>query len=84
MTVSRDVVRGRTAVFSVKKSYAKIGHILDLPNLIHIQLESYRAFQRHGMRELLDEISPIQDFTGTRLQLRFGDYSFGEPKYSER
>lgn len=84
MTVSRDLVRGRTAAFGVKKSYAKIGHILDLPNLIHIQLESYRAFQRNGMRELLDEISPIQDFTGTRLQLRFGDYFFGEPKYAER
>jgi len=84
MTVSRDVVRGRTAVPSVKKSYAKIGHILDLPNLIHLQLESYRWFQREGLREIFDEISPIQDFTGSRLELRFGEYSFGEPKYSER
>ncbi len=83
MTVSRDVVRGRTSISTVKKSYAKIGHILDLPNLILIQLESYRRFQREGMRELLDEISPIQDFTGSRLELRFGEYSFGEPKYSE-
>jgi DNA-directed RNA polymerase subunit beta len=83
MTLSRDVVRGRTLVPSVRKSYAKIAHILDLPNLIHIQLESYQWFQREGLRELLDEISPIQDFTGSRLELRFGEYSFGEPKYSE-
>jgi DNA-directed RNA polymerase subunit beta len=83
MTLSRDVVRGRTVVPSVRKSYAKIAHILDLPNLIHIQLQSYHWFQREGLRELLDEISPIQDFTGSRLELRFGEYSFGEPKYSE-
>jgi DNA-directed RNA polymerase subunit beta len=83
MTLSRDVVRGRTLVPSVRKSYARIAHILDLPNLIHIQLESYHWFQREGLRELLDEISPIQDFTGSRLELRFGEYSFGEPKYSE-
>ena len=83
MTLSRDVVHGRTVVPTIKKSYARIAHILDLPNLIHIQVDSYRWFQREGLRELFDEISPIQDFTGTRLELRFGDYSFGEPKYSE-
>ncbi len=65
MTVSRDVVQGRTVVPTVEKSYARIAHILDLPNLIHIQVDSYRWFQREGLRELFDEISPIQDFTGT-------------------
>ena len=39
---------------------------------------------REGLRELLDEISPIQDFTGSKMELRFGEYSFGEPKYNER
>ena len=42
MTVSRDVVHGRTVIPTVRKSYARIAHILDLPNLIHIQVESYR------------------------------------------
>ncbi|MBA3435631.1 MAG: DNA-directed RNA polymerase subunit beta, partial [Chloroflexi bacterium] len=36
-----------------------------------------------GLRELLDEISPIQDFTGKVMELRFKQYEFGEPKYSE-
>ena len=35
------------------------------------------------LRELLDEVSPIQDFTGGRMELRFGDYHFEEPKYTE-
>ena len=83
MTVSRDVVHGRMVVPTVKKSYARIAHILDLPNLIQIQVDSYRSFQREGLRELFDEISPIQDFTSTRLELRFSEYTFGEPKYSE-
>ena len=36
-----------------------------------------------GLRELFDEISPIQDFTGKVMELHFKDYEFGEPKYSE-
>ena len=83
MTISRDVIRPKTAVPTALKSYARIAHVLDLPNLIQIQVDSYRWFQEEGLRELLDEISPIQDFTGTRLELRFGEYRFGEPKYSE-
>src|SRR3990170_3971115 len=83
MTISRDVTRPRTAVPSTLKSYARIAHVLDLPNLIQIQLDSYRWFRDEALRELFDEISPIQDFTGTRLELRFGAYKFGDPKYSE-
>src|SRR3989337_881902 len=83
MTISRDVIRPKTAVPTALKSYARIAHVLDLPNLIQIQVDSYGGFQEEGVRELLDEIAPIQDFTGTRLELRFGEYRFGEPKYSE-
>ncbi|OGO50188.1 MAG: DNA-directed RNA polymerase subunit beta [Chloroflexi bacterium RBG_16_63_12] len=81
MTIPRDIAFVGTRVPT--KSYSRIAHVLDLPNLIHIQLESFRWFQTEGLRELFDEISPIQDFTGTRMELRFGDYEFGEPKYSE-
>jgi DNA-directed RNA polymerase subunit beta len=83
MTVSLDIVSSRSLVPASKKSYARIAHVLDIPHLIRMQLDSYTWFQREGLRELLDEISPIQDFTGTRMELRFGEYSFGEPKYGE-
>ncbi|MBI5288665.1 MAG: DNA-directed RNA polymerase subunit beta, partial [Chloroflexi bacterium] len=83
MTVSTDIVSSRSLVPISKKSYARIAHVLDIPHLIRMQLDSYGWFQREGLRELFDEISPISDFTGTRMELRFGDYSFGESKYSE-
>ncbi len=83
MTVSTDIVSSRSLVPVSKKSYAKIAHVLDIPHLIRMQLDSYNWFQREGLRELFDEISPISDFTGTRMELRFTDYSFGESKYSE-
>ena len=84
MTISRDIVRAGAMLPYVEKNYAKISHVLDMPNLIQVQLDSFRWFQKEGLRELFDEISPIQDFTGTRMELTFGDYEFGEPKYSEQ
>ncbi len=83
MTVSTDVVSTRSLVPVSKKSYAKIAHVLDIPHLIRIQVDSFEWFRKEGLRELLDEISPIEDFTGTRMKLRFRDYSFGESKHSE-
>jgi DNA-directed RNA polymerase subunit beta len=57
--------------------------VLPIPNLIELQLDSFRWFVDQGLRELFDEISPIQDFTGKVMELHFLDYRFGEPKYSE-
>jgi DNA-directed RNA polymerase subunit beta len=51
------------------------------PNLIEIQLNSYRWFLEKGLRELFDDFSPIEDFT-QNLSLTFHDYYLGEPKYS--
>lgn len=62
-------------------SYARIKEVLELPNLIEIQQNSYEWFLREGLREMFRDISPIQDFTGN-LILEFVDYSLGEPKYS--
>jgi DNA-directed RNA polymerase subunit beta len=81
MVVPRDVVAEKFSVPQVIKSYSRIRDVVGLPNLIQIQLDSYEVFKQEGLRELLDEISPIQDFTGNRLEMRFADYSFGEPKY---
>ena len=83
MTIARDIVRGHSLVPAVRRDYSRIGHVLDIPNLIQVQLDSFRWFQEEGLRELFDEISPIQDFTGARMELKFGGYEFGEPKYSE-
>jgi DNA-directed RNA polymerase subunit beta len=52
-----------------------------VPSLIEIQLDSYDWFLREGVRELLDEITPIQDFSGKKLELHFLDHSIVEPKY---
>lgn len=52
-----------------------------LPNLIEVQLNSCQWFLEEGIRELLDEISPIQDFSGKKLELHFLEHSIGEPKY---
>ncbi|QQS23428.1 DNA-directed RNA polymerase subunit beta [bacterium] len=54
-----------------------------MPNLIEVQLNSYKWFFEHGLKELLAEINPIHDFTGKNLELYFGDYYFDKPKYDE-
>jgi DNA-directed RNA polymerase subunit beta len=55
--------------------------VLELPNLIEIQTASYQWFLDEGIREMFQDISPVEDFTGN-LILEFVDYSLGEPKYS--
>jgi DNA-directed RNA polymerase subunit beta len=64
------------------KSFAKLPETLEIPDLIQVQLDSFRWFQEEGLKELFEEISPIQDYTGTRLELRFVDYEFREPQHS--
>ncbi|MDN4076194.1 MULTISPECIES: DNA-directed RNA polymerase subunit beta [Fictibacillus] len=63
-----------------RRSYARISEVLELPNLIEIQTASYQWFLDEGLREMFQDISPIEDFTGN-LVLEFIDYSLGEPKY---
>lgn len=70
------VVSNRT-----RYNFGRIKEVLDIPNLIEIQHSSYHWFLEEGLREIFQEISPIQDFTGN-LILEFVDYHFGEPKYS--
>ena len=64
--------------------YARIPEVLPIPNLIELQLDSFKWFVDKGLRELFDEISPIKDFTGKVMELQFLDYEFGAPKYSEQ
>src|SRR5919112_5368833 len=73
----------RNRVVAERKRYARIPEKHPIPNLIELQLESFRWFTETGLRELLDEISPIQDFTGKVMELHFKGYEYGDPKYSE-
>ena len=66
----------------VRNSFGKLPQVLEIPNLIQVQLDSFRWFQEEGLRELFQEISPIKDFTGNRLELHFVGYEFRKPAYS--
>jgi len=58
-------------------------HLVPLPNLVEIQLNSYKQFLEKNLRELFDEISPIRDYGGKDLALYFGNYYLDEPKCDE-
>ena len=64
-----------------RKSFSRLKHVLDLPNLIDIQKASFDWFMEAGLRETIDDISPIEDYTGT-LAVEFGEYEFGEPQFT--
>ncbi len=83
MTTTRDVVRGGAFVPLQVQTYGRIPNVLEIPSLIKIQVDSFDWFKRFGLRELLDEISPIQDFTKSKMDLVFGDYEFRQPKHSQ-
>ncbi|MEY8303015.1 DNA-directed RNA polymerase subunit beta [Anaerosalibacter bizertensis] len=68
---------------SVRMSYSRIDEVLDLPDLIEVQKSSYEWFLNEGLKEVFQDISPIQDYTGN-LILEFVDYYIGDdPKYDE-
>jgi DNA-directed RNA polymerase subunit beta len=64
-----------------RKSFSHLKHVLDLPNLIDIQKASFRWFMEEGLRETINDISPIEDYTGT-LAVEFAEYEFGEPQFT--
>ena len=78
----KDAERKLPAV--TRKSYASLPEILTVPNLIQVQLDSLRWLQEEGLKQLLDEISPIKDFTGNRQEISFIGYEFREPRNSEQ
>jgi len=60
----------------------QIDQKVEIPNLIEIQLNSYQWFLNEGIRELLEEITPIQDFSGKKLELHFLEHAIAEAKYN--
>ena len=73
----------RSVALRERKSFAKLPQVLEIPNLIQVQLDSFRWFQEEGLKELFQEVSPIRDLTGTRLELHFVGYEFRQPPCSE-
>jgi DNA-directed RNA polymerase subunit beta len=71
----------RVAAPSARQGFSRLKHVLELPNLIDIQRASFDWFLEEGLRETIDDISPIEDYTGT-LAVEFGDYEFGQPQFS--
>jgi DNA-directed RNA polymerase subunit beta len=71
----------RVAAPRTRKRFSRLKHVLDLPNLIDIQKASYDWFLHEGLRETIDDISPIEDYTGT-LAVEFGEYEFGDPQFT--
>jgi len=67
-----------------RKYLNKTNEVLPLPNLIESQIQSFEWFKTEGLAELFAEISPIEDFTGKNLALKFKSFHFEEPKYTEK
>ena len=66
---------------NTRMSFSKINEVIDMPNLIEIQKNSYNWFVEVGLREVFNEMSSITDYTGN-LELKFIDYRFEPtPKY---
>jgi DNA-directed RNA polymerase subunit beta len=64
-----------------RKPFSKLPYILDLPNLIAVQTESFEWFKTHGLKETIEDINPIEDYTGN-FAVEFGEYQFNEPTLS--
>ncbi|HEU4914474.1 MAG TPA: DNA-directed RNA polymerase subunit beta [Candidatus Saccharimonadales bacterium] len=72
-----DVTNGARVYFTQQDD------AIQLDNLVDHQNKSFQWFVEEGLGELLAEISPIDDYTGTKLSLRFKDYHFEDPKMTE-
>ena len=64
------------------RSYARIPQVLEVPNLIQSQIQSYEWFNEEGLEEVFREVSPILDYTEKKYELHFQEHEFRPPKYS--
>ena len=65
-----------------RRSYARIPTVIEMPNLVQVQIDSFEWFKTEGLRELLKEISPITDYN-QKMELHFLDHAFDEPRATE-
>ena len=66
-----------------KKWFNRIENVVDVPNLLDIQTESFDWLKGPGILELIEEISPIEDFSGGRFEVRLIDHEIRDPELSE-
>ncbi len=67
-----------------RRKFGKINEVIDIPNLVEIQKDSYDSFIREGISDIFEDFSPITDFSD-HFELYFLDYEFGKkPKYDEK
>ena len=64
-----------------RRSYAKTKNAIELGNLLEVQKKSYEWFITDGIKEVFDDIFPVESFTGN-LALEFGEYTFEKPRYT--
>ncbi len=64
-----------------RRSFAKTKSTLELQDLLEIQKKSYQDFLENGIKEVFEDLFPVESFTGN-ISLEFGEYYFDEPRYS--
>lgn len=67
--------------YRTRRSYARIKEVLDIPNLTDVQTNSYQWFLDEGIKEMFNDIMPIDDFSG-KLSLEYVGYRLDDPKYT--
>src|SRR5438132_14017818 len=74
----------KLGILQPRTYFTKSDDVLDPPNLVDHQTSSFQWFIKEGLGELLAEISPIDDYTGQKLSIRFKDHHFEAPKMTEQ
>ena len=71
MSMEKNRIRPVTSGKNSRMSYSKGKDVLEMPNLIEVQKDSYEWFLKDGLKEVLDDISPIEDFAGHVVTRQF-------------
>ena len=79
--MEKNRIRPITNGKGFRMSYSRQKEVLEMPNLIEVQKDSYQWFLDEGLKEVFDDISPIEDYSG-KLSLSFTGFRLKDPKYS--
>ena len=74
----------KTAESGSRVSFTEGDQVLPIPNLTEHQTKSWKEFVDYGLKEVFDELNPIEDYTGQKMDLRFKDYYFKDPIEDDR